>query len=512
MAEVKTADGPARRTAAKRKSAAGAPALKVFINYRHEDTEEAAIRLYDKLAGSLGSENVFLDEKSIEMGADWLARIRDEGARGSTFLALIGRTWVTHLEEHQALRPGDPPDYVQVELELALSKWPGQVIPVLVGKATMPDRLSLPKPIRRLAGFQACGLRPLSFDQDVDALIAKIKAGPDDRSAASVPAAAPPPRASGHETTAAGIDGEHYDTIIQRMVQQGSVVPVLGAGVRAAPDAENLELRLCRALGSTSTDLAELAQRVLVSEGPSFLEKAIVEALTPPPEPREVDRFLARFPGRLRELKLPERYQMIVTANYDSTLEQAFEDEGEDVDLAIFLPAGTDAEGTNRGRFLHVPHGDKAPTAIGDPATYRDFPIDGSDELKRTLIVKVHGAAEGGEGDLRWDGNYVLTEDQYIDYLVNDQIIRLIPNQILTKLTRSHCLFLGYAIGDWSRRVFLKRVWKGERLRNVSWAIEHSPDRVEREAWKALQVELLSVLPDDYVRELDARIGADPSR
>lgn len=481
---------------------------KVFINYRHEDTEEAAVRLYDKLAARFGEENVFLDVKSIGLGADWLDRIRAAGDKGTTFLALIGGNWEAQLEKHRELRPGDPPDYVQRELELALLKWPGQVIPVLAGKATMPDPQSLPKPIRRLASFQAHSLRALSFDEDLDELIREIETSPAGRHRPSVPPPSLPP--SEPSATPVAIDGEHYETVIKHMVEEGSVVPVLGAGARGSlPDVAALEAELARALGidPASTDLADLAQRVMVSEGPAFLEKAIIKALTPPPEPQEVHRFLAQFPKRVEELELPQRYQMIVTTSYHSALEQAFEAAGEDFDLAIFLPAGTDAEGTNRGRFLHVPFDDQPPAVIGDPATYRELPIDRLDELKRTLIVKIHGAAAGGEGALRWDGNYVLTEDHYIDYLVNDQIVRLIPNQILTKLTRSHCLFLGYPIAEWSRRVFVKRVWKGGGLSNPSWAIEPDPDRVEQSAWKALKVQLLSVSPDDYVRELGARMG-----
>jgi hypothetical protein len=197
---------------------------------------------------------------------------------------------------------------------------------------------------------------------------------------------------------------------------------------------------------------------------------------------------------------------MIVTTNYDSALEQAFDEENIDYDLAVFLAAGTGPDGADRGRFLHVPAGNGKPRPIGDPGKYRGFKVNKFDELKRTLIVKIHGDAEGGEGNVRWDGNFVLTEDQYIDYLVNDQIVRLIPVQILNKLTRSHCLFLGYPIRDWSLRVFLKRAWQGGPLRNNSWAIERQPDTFERNAWKALQVELFARSPQDYVNELDARM------
>jgi len=490
---------------------------KVFINYRRDETEEAAVRLYERLASRFGAENVYLDVKSNRAGTDFLARIKDEGAKGSAFLALIGPRWLASLERRAPLRPGDATDYVELELELALNKWPGQVIPVLVGGATMPDPAKLPRTIRRLASVNAAPLRPLTFDGDLDALIAEL--GKAERvSEAAHETHAPEPASARRvplASTAGSPDEAHCDTVLNYMIEQGSVVPVLGTGVLGStPDAEQLAAHLARTFELTmeSGDLAEVAQRVEVAVGPAFLEKAILQALTPSPDPQIVHRFLASFPRRLREMGLPERYQMIVTASYDSALEQAFEDEGEDYDLAVFLAAGTDGGPANRGRFLHVRSEQGEPEVIGDPSRYRGFQIDRFDELARTLIVKIHGAAEGGEGEVRWDGNYVLTEDQYIDYLVNDQIVRLVPYQILNKLTRSHCLFLGYAIREWSRRVFLKRVWPGGPLRNTSWAVERTPDHVEKDAWKALQVELIGLAPDEYIGNLDARMSSHAAR
>jgi hypothetical protein len=516
------------RAGAKRpRKASPAAAPRVFINYRHEDSEEAAVRMYDGLQARFGAENVFLDAKSLEPGVKWLEQIQADGARGSFFLALIGRTWLSSLHDRRQLNPGDPQDFVELELELALGKWSGTVIPVLVGRATMPAPGRLPKPIRALAGIQAMPLRPLSFAEDLEQLIARIDAGAGEqaheipgsdrrgsvnaeRKAAGVSNGRAPEAASSPATTIPAPDAGHYETLLRCMVDQGSVVPVLGSGVRGSlPDADQLAAHLAERFGLdlASPDLAEVAQRVVTAEGASFLDRAIVEALTPQPEPNDTHRFLARFPSRLRAQSLPERYQMILTTNYDSALEQAFEAEGEEYDLAVFLASGTDASGTDKGKFLHVPWKGE-PCVISETTKYREFPIDRFDELERTVIVKVHGAAEGGEGDYRWDGNYVLTEDQYIDYLVTDQIVRVIPNQILNKLTGSHCLFLGYAMHDWSVRVFLKRVWQGRPLKNRSWAIERAPDAVERDSWSSLAVELLASSPDDYVNQLDARMAA----
>jgi hypothetical protein len=501
---------------------------KVFINYRHEDAEEAAVRLYERLAAEFGDDNVFLDAKTLGVGVKWLEQIKAHGDRGSAFLALIGSQWLARLEQRKQLTARDPQDYVMLELELALHRWRGKVIPVLLGRTSMPAAVKLPKPIRALAGLQATHLRALSFDEDVDQLIEQIRAArveqaPQDGGAPPDPAGAGAvvdgrddsdtfedkgslTQASRERTVIAAPDAGHYEHVLSKMVDQGSVVPVLGSGVRGAlPDADQLAAHLSERfrLGLETPDLAEVAQRVAVSEGLSFLDKAMFEALTPAPEPQDVHRFLARFPARLREAGAAERYQMIVTTNYDSALEQALDEQGEEYNLAVFLATGTDAAGTNKGKFLHVPWHDE-PRVVSEPATYRDLGIDRFDDLERTLIVKINGAAEGGEGDYRWDGNYVVTEDQYIDYLATDQIVRLVPNQILNKLTGSHCLFLGYPLGDWSLRVLLKRVWQGRPLANSSWAIERQPDAWGRDCWKALNVETLAASADDYANALDA--------
>ena len=62
---------------------------------------------------------MYLDLKSNRAGTDFLARIKGKGAKGSAFLALIGRRWLTGLEQRAPLRPGDATDYVELELELA---------------------------------------------------------------------------------------------------------------------------------------------------------------------------------------------------------------------------------------------------------------------------------------------------------------------------------------------------------------------------------------------------------
>jgi hypothetical protein len=290
------------------------------------------------------------------------------------------------------------------------------------------------------------------------------------------------------------------------MVEHGNLVVLLGSRVNGAfPDATDLAAELAQRFEkgeSKPRDLAEIAQHVAVTIGSSDLNAALKEALAGNPKPGTLHRFLAGFPAKVKELG-HEQYQMILTTSYDTALEQAFKEVGEPYDLAIYMASGKDA-----GRFVHFPCETPNPEPIMTPNEYVGFPMHDSGELWRSLIVKIHGTVDGVEGAYRWRDNYVITEDHYIDYLRGSTIESLVPFQILDKLTSSHCLFLGYSMSDWILRVFLKRIWGGERLDAKSWAIEQDPDRLERDFWTTFGVELFSTRLDAYAEELSRTLAA----
>jgi hypothetical protein len=506
--------------------------LSIFISYRHGDSDGDALLLHDRLSRRFGTDSVFLDVKSLGIGTRWLQDIKSHGSRGGVLLALIGRSWLSMLKEREAA-PAVAVDFVQMELEMALDRWGVQVIPVLVGDARMPDAVSLPRPLRPLASLHAVELRHETFDDGVLRLLTAL--GRIEREiAATSPNGAGENAAEGNRATEptgpgtsapevltdrspadepVGVDeralrrreickpeDSHYESVLDYMIDGGTVVPILGPRLRGTlPDADALAGLLAERfkLSPRPATLAGVAQEVAITEGPSFLARELREALRGEQQPTALHRFLASFPGRLAKRKLPPRYQMIVSTGYDVGLEQAFEDAGEPYDLAVFVPGGQD-----EGKFAHVPwRGD--PTVIPQPSLYRGFPIDGYDELERTVIVKVLGEANWKNGGLTRERGLVITEDQYIDYLVTEQIGSVIPLQILNKLTSSHCLFVGYAMRDWSLRVFLRRIWQGGPLEDRSWAVEDGPDELEKDFWSSLHVELLSGSPDEYARRLE---------
>ena len=273
-----------------------------------------------------------------------------------------------------------------------------------------------------------------------------------------------------------GPDEHHYEAVIRFLVDQGTVVPLLGSRVCGTlPDAEKIAADLAERFGLESgLELPRVAQQVYVSSGRPDLVRTLRQILAKEGNPHPVHQFLARFPRELERLGLPARYQMIVTTNYDTTLERAFDEENEPYDLAVYM-----ASGDQHGHFVHFPF-DRDPEPITVPNRYGKFPIDDFGELTRTVIVKIHGGCRSESGGYGAKDNFVITEDHYIDYLSAGPIESLVPVQILGKLSESHCLFLGYAMRDWHLRVFLKRIWRGEPLGSRSWAIDEIRTRSRR--------------------------------
>jgi hypothetical protein len=388
------------------------------------------------------------------------------------------------------------------------------VIPVLVDDAEMPARDALPRPFRPLAEVQAQMLRHASWERDVEALadaLAHLAARPREWA----PPPAPPARQA---TPARRTDAER----IACYMAEGSVVSVLGSGVNAVdragpwqhdagslPDTAELARHLAGRfrVGSETDDLARVSQHVSLTEGRVDLYRTLRELLIKTNgEPSSAHRFVARLPGRLRDLDR-ERYQLVITTNYDTALERAFDAVHEPYDLAVFV-----ATGEHRGRFVHVPWWDpdgRGSRPITMPNEYVDLPIDEDGALERTVIVRLHGGSVdlGPRGPQLRD-NFVITEDDYIGYLTQSPVAGLIPLQILNKIRDSHFLFLGYRMRDWTLRVFLQRIWGEQQVEARSWAVEEpGHDVVERELWEHLGVNVVAALLPDFLNEVERELG-----
>jgi DNA-binding SARP family transcriptional activator len=271
----------------------------------------------------------------------------------------------------------------------------------------------------------------------------------------------------------------------------GRVVPVLGS------DVAELARELARRFEYPETNggLARIAQYVAVMKGsgPLYDELHTLLAVDVPPTP--VHRFFASLPRVLRGRGVP--HQLLVTTSYDTALEQAFTAAGEPFDVVSYLAAGR-----NRGKFCHLrPDGEG--TVIDMPNTYvTELSLD-----ERTVILKLHGHVERGD-ERRWE-SFVVTEDDYIQYLAQTEIANAVPASLAARLRRSHFMFLGYTMADWNLRVVLNRLWGDQPLSYRSWAVQPEPKPLEREFWRRRDVEVLEVALEDYVAALERYADAE---
>jgi hypothetical protein len=305
---------------------------------------------------------------------------------------------------------------------------------------------------------------------------------------------------------------QHYQMVL-RTIAEGRVIPLLGAGVNRCgrpddtewghrqylPDGRELSRYLAKYAAypdGNVSDLVRVSQyfAIMLGSGPLYEELRELFDVDYPPTP--LHRFLAGLPGELRRQDRLAEYQLILTTNYDDALERAFRDAEEPYDLVTYA-----AVGPHRGKFLHYPLDDD-PRPIERPNEYRDISL-----RERSVILKIHGAVDRRDPER---DSYVITEDNYIDYLAHSDLAALLPVTLAAKLQRSHFLFLGYSMRDWNLRVILHRIWGEQRLKWRSWAVQIEPEPIDTEFWRARGVDIFDIRLETYVAALADGLAALP--
>jgi NAD-dependent SIR2 family protein deacetylase len=309
---------------------------------------------------------------------------------------------------------------------------------------------------------------------------------------------------------------EHSAKVVEWIIK-ARVTPFLGAGVNMADRPLGARYEHGKYLpsgGELAEDLAgkfnypwiDRNNLLRVSWYAAFKEDQLAlydhlqDVFTPDYDPTSVHKFLAALPKQLEARGYPNRYQTIVTTNYDDVLERAFKDRGEEFDVLYFQAK----EGEDAGFYYHVPYNEEE-KVIRNPQAYSDLPIDPGKGNQRTVIVKIHGALnrKGPE-----NSSFVITEDDYVDYLARVKMPQPLPKVLEADLQKTRFLFLGYSLKDWNMRVFLRRISQARKLSTKSWAVMDQAEEIDEFFWRSNDVELRKSPLRDYIAALEAQVAS----
>jgi DNA-binding SARP family transcriptional activator len=298
---------------------------------------------------------------------------------------------------------------------------------------------------------------------------------------------------------------DHFGEALQALLA-GRLVPVLGPAVHRPAEANGIPAvppglaaaaaHLARAFDCPPDQaLTRVSQYVSVTRGVGPLYDELHALFGRPYPPGPIHHTLASLPPLLRERGLPQ--QLIVTTGYDHTVERAFAAAEEPLEVVSYIALGRD-----RGKFVHL-------ASDGSARVIHEPNVDVALTNELTVLLKIHGGAD--ESDARDRESFVVSEDDYIDYLAHTPLSTVLPVGLAARLRRSHLLFLGYDLEDWSLRVFLRRLWGDERIAYRSWAVGPAQDALSVEYWRQRGVEAFDVPLEEYVAELAARIETAPA-
>jgi hypothetical protein len=306
--------------------------------------------------------------------------------------------------------------------------------------------------------------------------------------------------------------------MIVHWMTEGIIIPFFGAGVNLAgrsagtpftpkenlPRASELSLEIAHRFGYPWDDRENLLRVswYAARNGGRELYKFLHDLFSASYQTNEVHKFFAELPSKLAAKGYRHCRQLIVTTNYDQMLERAFDDAGEPYDVLSYV-AWSDEE-YEKGKFRYTPHRGK-PTPVLTPATL-DLPIE-ENVLERNIILKIHGAVDGSN---QGRSSFVITEDDYIDYLARMNPASQVPALLMEKMKDSSFLFLGYSLGDWNLRVFLHSLWSNQPRNDTSWAVMNETKDWDEEYWRRHRVDLWKLSLSDYVEVLREELDALP--
>ena len=303
---------------------------------------------------------------------------------------------------------------------------------------------------------------------------------------------------------------------IARGLKAGKVIPIIGNGmVTAGRPADARWNEKAPAFLPSGAELAEY-----LAEGSAYplrdrqADLASVSSYYEVFKTRNVLRDRLRetlLPATIADFPVPTLYRvladvptpmLIVSTNYDTLLERAFQAAGRPFDLVVYP---TDKKELANS-MLHWRHG------VSEPETPAPNLLD-VDLAKTTVIFKVHGSLIADNDE--WD-SFVITEEDYVEFLSRLATKTALPSSLAAHFQDRSLLFIGYSLKDWNLRVFvrgLKRFFEKRKAASDeegdirSWTIHSAPSSLEVKIWEKRGVDPYAVDYETFATSLRDRLA-----
>ncbi|HTS65449.1 MAG TPA: SIR2 family protein [Candidatus Acidoferrales bacterium] len=232
-------------------------------------------------------------------------------------------------------------------------------------------------------------------------------------------------------------------------------------------------------LPEVEKELTKIAQYYEAVLGPDPLRSKLRDIFSCEHPPTPLHEFLASVPAPL----------LIVTTNYDDLMERACRKSGKRCDVVVHM--------TDEPKVLWWPDGTGEPQKLAAGDLWIDLD-------KVSVIYKMHGAIDRRADEV---GHYVITEDDYINFLTRMTQQTVIPSIFAEPFQKRPFLFLGYGLDDWNLRVILNRIQDFRRHPKFrSFAIETRWRPVDRKLWEARGIDVYDGLKlEEFLTELKKR-------
>lgn len=249
------------------------------------------------------------------------------------------------------------------------------------------------------------------------------------------------------------LEEKDWDLLLHR-IKDGKCTPFLGAGacfgtLPLAADIARVWAQQYHYPLPDTGNLARVAQYLAVQYDPMFPKEEILRQFFEDPAPPDFTNPEKPEPHFvLADLPLP----IYMTTNYDDFMVQALQKRKKKPTRELCCWNKL-LEKNEKQSSIFASNPDFEPT----PTQPLIFHLHGHDGVPESLV---------------------LTEDDYLDFLVNtSRNLALLPHQIARALSGSSLLFIGYSLEDWTFRVLFRGLVSSTEpsLRRISLTVQLQP-------------------------------------